>query len=112
MISLEQWRSAIGSFASHRLRQNRLGDVVSYESLSIIIVCAGIVIGLLLIMSGNVELSPGPFKKCPKCENFVATRTGNCKCGHVFIKCRQHNVTDSKRVAMRIKRACESKRYC
>ena len=72
------------------------------------IVCAGIVIGLLLIMSGNVELNPGPFKKCPKCESFVATRTMNCKCGHVFIKCRQHNMTESKRVAMRMKRACES----
>ena len=25
-------------------------------------------------MSGNVELNPGPMKKCPKCEKMMPTR--------------------------------------
>ena len=35
------------------------------------------IIGMLLIVSGNVELNPGPYKKCPKCECSVGTRTKN-----------------------------------
>ena len=62
------------------------------------------VVGMLLIVSGNVELNPGPFKKCSKCETFVAT----CKCGHVFLKYKWHNVVESKRTAMRMKRVCEN----
>ena len=44
------------------------------------------IIGMLLIVSGNVELNPGPYKKCPKCECSVGTRTKKCECGHVFIQ--------------------------
>ena len=30
-----------------------------------------LIIALLLIVSGNVELNPGPMKKCLKCENMM-----------------------------------------
>ena len=63
---------------------------------------------MLLIVSGNVEFNPGHFKKCTKCDNSVPTRLMKCKCGHVFMKCKQHNVLENKRVLMRNKRACEN----
>ena len=44
------------------------------------------IIGMMLIMSGNVGLNPGPSKKCPKCEAFVPNRTMNYECGYVFRK--------------------------
>ena len=34
-------------------------------------------IALLLIVSGNVKLNPGPMKKCPKCEKMMPTRSNN-----------------------------------
>ena len=43
-----------------------------------------LIIALLLIVSGNVELNPGPMKKCPKCEKMMSTRSNNCKCGHLL----------------------------
>ena len=44
------------------------------------------IIALLLIVSGNVELNPGPMKKCLKCEKMMQTtcRSNNCKCGHLL----------------------------
>ena len=33
-----------------------------------------LIIALLLIVSGNVEMNPGPMKKCPKCEKMMPTR--------------------------------------
>ena len=39
---------------------------------------------LLIIVSGNVELNPGPMKKCPKCEKVMPTRSNNCRCGHLL----------------------------
>ena len=39
------------------------------------------IIGMLLIVSGNVELNHGPHKKCPKCECSVGTRTKNVNVG-------------------------------
>ena len=35
-------------------------------------------------MSGNVELNPGPMKKCPKCKKMMSTRSNNCKCGYLL----------------------------
>ena len=35
-------------------------------------------------MSGNVELNPGPMKKCPKCKKIMSTRSNNCKCGYLL----------------------------
>ena len=42
------------------------------------------IIAVLLIVSGNVELNPGPMKKCPKCEKMMPTRSNNCRCGHLL----------------------------
>ena len=39
---------------------------------------------MLLIVSGNVELNPGPMKKCLKCEKMMPTRSNNCKCGYLL----------------------------
>ena len=39
---------------------------------------------LLLIVSGNVELNPGPMKRCPKCKKMMSTRSNNCKCGYLL----------------------------
>ena len=44
-----------------------------------------LIIALLLIVSGNVTLNPGPMKKRPKCEKMMPTRSNNCKC--VFLLC-------------------------
>ena len=43
-----------------------------------------LIVALLLIVSGNVKLNPGPIKKCPKCEKIMPTRTNNCKCGYLL----------------------------
>ena len=36
-----------------------------------------LIIVLFLIVSGNVELNPGPMKKCLKCEKMMPTRFNN-----------------------------------
>ena len=80
MDSLEQWRAAIGSFAScisfkNCKFQKREDGTLSHECmkcLSLIVYTK--IIAMLLIVSVNVELNPGPTKKCPKCENSVANR--------------------------------------
>ena len=109
MVSLEQWRAAIGCFASSKVikicRVLKYEDSVSHECIVCLIVYASI-IGMLLIISGNIELNPRPFKKCPKCDNSVPTQLMKCTCGHVFMKCKQHNVLENKRILMRNKRAC------
>ena len=33
-----------------------------------------LIIAFSLIVSGSVELHPGPIKKCPKCEKMMPTR--------------------------------------
>ena len=43
-----------------------------------------LIIALLLTVSGNVELIPGPMKKCPKCEKMMLPRSINCRCGHLL----------------------------
>ena len=48
------------------------------------LVLTALIIALLLIVSGNVKLNPGPMKKCPKCENMMPTRSNNCKCGYLL----------------------------
>ena len=39
---------------------------------------------LLFIVSGNVELNPGPMKKCLKCKKMMSTRSNNCECGYLL----------------------------
>ena len=38
-----------------------------------------LIIALLLIVNGNVELNPGPTKKCPKCEKMMPTIIIYCR---------------------------------
>ena len=45
-----------------------------------------LIIELLLIVSGNVKLNPGPMKKCLKCEKMMPTRSNNCKCGYLLCR--------------------------
>ncbi len=53
---------------------------MSHECVMCVIIVYTSIIGMLLIVSGNVELNPGPYKKCPKCECSVGTRTKKCEC--------------------------------
>ena len=48
------------------------------------LIVTAIIIALLLIVGGNVELNPGPMKKCSKCEKMIPTRSNNCKCGYLL----------------------------
>ena len=68
------------------------------------------IVAMLLIVSGDVELNPGPCKKCPKCESMVSNRMINCKCGYTFRKCSARKVVtnETKRLKMITRRACES----
>ena len=43
-----------------------------------------LIIALLLVVSGNVELNPGPMKKCLKCEKMMPTGSNNSKCGYLL----------------------------
>ena len=43
-----------------------------------------LIIALLLIVSGNVKLNPGPMKKCPKRKKMISTRSNNCKYGYLL----------------------------
>ena len=56
-----------------------------------ILLVTALIIALSLIVSGNVELDPGPMKKCPKCEKMMLTifivewiYSNNCKCGNLL----------------------------
>ena len=62
-----------------------------------------LIIALSLIVSGNVELNPGPMKKCPKHEKMMPTRfivdvvicyamspQGFCTLVHPLVECLLH----------------------
>ncbi len=59
---------------------------MSHECVMCVIIVYISIIGMLLILSGKVELNLAPYKKCPKCECSVGTRTKTCECGHVSIQ--------------------------
>ena len=67
MVSLEQWRAAIGSFACLKLRRSGICEgCVRYDCM--VMICLMVytsIVAMLLIVSGNVELNPGPYKTCP-----------------------------------------------
>ena len=65
----------------------------------------------LLIVSGDVEINPGPSKTCPKCDKSVPNRTIVCSCGYSFRKRKQNDpkvVSESKKISMKTKRASET----
>ena len=90
MISVEQWRSSIGCFCprivgrkcanDENLREIRRDNVncekCTCNDLKVMcnLLVTALIIALSLIVSGNVELNPGPMKRCPKCEKMMPTR--------------------------------------
>ena len=101
MILVEQWKSSIGCFCPWIVGCKCVNDENLYEtrrnnvnckkctSNDLKVMCnlpvTALIIALLLIVSGNVELNPGPMKKCPKCEKMMPTRSNNCKCGYLLL---------------------------
>ena len=90
MISVEQCRSSIGCFCprivgrkcanDENFREIRRDNVncekCTCNDLKVMcnLLVTALIIALLLIVRGNVELNPGPMKKCPKCEKMMPTR--------------------------------------
>ena len=87
MISFEQWRSSIGCFCPRIVGRKCVNDENLHEmprdnvnckkcmcnDLKVMcnLLVTALIIALSLIVSGNVELNPGPMKKCPKCEKMM-----------------------------------------
>ena len=104
MISLEQWRSAIGVFScTHppliRMNWNTVQQEEQISTTSwYAIATVGLLLfsnslifitAMLLMCSGDVELNPGPVncKKCPSCQlTTVPVKRRVCPCGHIFRK--------------------------
>ena len=104
MISLEQWRSAIGVFScTHppliRMNWNTVQQEEQISTTSwYAIATVGLLLfsnslifitAMLLMCSGDVELNPGPVncKKCPSCQlTTVPVKRRVCPCGHIFQK--------------------------
>ena len=90
MILVEQCRSSIGCFCSRIMGRKCANDenlheicrdnvnCEKYTCNDLEVMCnllvTALIIALSLIVSGNVELNPGPMKKCPKCEKMMPTR--------------------------------------
>ena len=97
MISVEQWKSSIDCFCPWIMGRKCLNDEnlceirrdnVNCEKLTcndlkvmFNLLVTALIIALLLIVSGNVKLKPGPMRKCPESEKMMPTRCNNCKCG-------------------------------
>ena len=56
----------------------------NYLKLMCNLLVTALIIALFLIVSGIVELNPGPMKKCLKCEKMMPTRFNNYRCGHLL----------------------------
>ena len=124
MIAVEQWRAVVGCFHCSRLclsrcncRQHDNHNTYSSQFSKLKCLCCLLVLissyccSLLLLISGDVEMNPGPTKLCPNCNVSVHIRTVNCMCGYSFTKCKSKNVIaqrESKRLIMKTKRAVES----
>ena len=96
MISVEQWKSSIGCFCPRIVgckyvneenlceihRDNVKCEKCMCNDLKVMcnLLVTALIIALLLIVSGNVKLNPGPMK--PKCEKMMPTRSNNCKCSY------------------------------
>ena len=104
MISLEQWRAAIGCY-SHRgvsssvVTVTQGCDVFLYwlysfaywvtNSINIYqeentIGSVFLLLLLVLLCCGDIETNPGPVKQCPECSCMVHVRKHVCECGFSF----------------------------
>ena len=83
MITLQQWRIAIGCFHPCGCKLGTYNFTKSkcfHSQMSFIMV--SVILSLLLFMAGDVELNPGPFRKCPHCQCEIPIRQKKCKhCG-------------------------------
>ena len=66
MISLEQWRAAIGSFASYKLFKTctimKCKDDVSHAECIMCLIVYATIVGMLLIVSDNEDHGQNPRK--------------------------------------------------
>ena len=85
MIVLQQWRMAIGCFHLCGFKAGCTNDFANgkfsfHGKMSFILVIS--IISLLLVMAGDVELNPGPSRKCPHCQFEIPIRQKKCEhCG-------------------------------
>ena len=58
-------------------RDNLNCEMCIYNDLRVMcnLLVTALIIALLLIVSRNSKLNPGPMKKCPKCEKMMPTRS-------------------------------------
>ena len=119
MISLEQWRAAIGCFSCRGVCKS----VVSVEhgnnygcDFVMIVSCGFLCLTLVLLCCGDVERNPGPMPKrpCPECSCMVHTRKLVCECGFCFRPkpdIQNRDIVPEPIIACRIpKRICRTKR--
>ena len=68
MISLDQWRAAIGRFALRRVRSlMQPAGIPSSTGASLAVLC---VLFLLLVIAGDVESNPGPINNAVSILDF------------------------------------------
>ena len=77
MIALQQWRMAIGCFHPCGFKAGCTNDFANgkccfHGKMSFILVIS--ILSLLLVMAGDVELNPGPSRKCPHCQFDIPIR--------------------------------------
>ena len=94
MVSIEQWRAAIGGFNHLKIIT---ASSISCKHLSLVLCClyACICVQLVLLLSGDVETNPGPpYKLCPQCSTSVNTSVNIKKYVNValcFVKVKQED---------------------
>ena len=88
MISIEQWRCAIGQYCPRaRCTSFRYcsGDISSAMFVRACVCVVGILVylSMLLLLSGDVETNPGPTQQvCPQCSASVDIRKTVCNCAY------------------------------
>ena len=105
MVSIEQWRAAIGGFNHLKIIT---APSISCKHLSLVLCClyACIYVQLLvLLLSGDVETNPGPpYKLCPQCSTSVNIKKAICECGFVFRKSKTGGQVEGRRQSARLAR--------
>ena len=85
MIALQQWRMAIDCFHPCGFKSGCTNEFPNGKfsfrgKMSFILVIS--IISLLLLMAGDVELNPGPSRKCPHCQFEIPICQKKCEhCG-------------------------------
>ena len=106
MVSIEQWRAAIGGF-NHLKIVTASSISISCKHLSVVLCClyACICVQLVLLLSGDVQTNPGPpYKLCPQCSTSVNIKKAVCECGFVFHKSKTGGQVEGRRQSARLAR--------